>query len=86
MSVKPPSHFKLWKGKEKETEPADFDDLNPVITYRTLFAENLGVRDPLHGRAPLVTTVDDVQASFRPYTPVVPLASPHDGHLRFLPC
>ncbi|KAJ7746651.1 hypothetical protein B0H16DRAFT_943492 [Mycena metata] len=50
MSAKPPSHFKsLWKGKEKATDapPSDFDDLNPVITYRTLFAQNLGVRDPL---------------------------------------
>ncbi|KAJ6468426.1 hypothetical protein C8R45DRAFT_1063925 [Mycena sanguinolenta] len=50
MSVKPPSHLKsLWKGKEKATEstPSDFDDLNPTITYRTLFAQNLGVRDPL---------------------------------------
>ncbi|KAJ7183163.1 hypothetical protein C8R46DRAFT_1066110 [Mycena filopes] len=50
MSARPPSHFKsLWKGKEKaEDVPAsDFDDLSPVITYRTLFAQNLGVRDPL---------------------------------------
>jgi DNA polymerase eta len=50
MSAKPPSHLKsLWKGKEKETdsEPLDFEDLNPTITYRTLFAQNLGVRDPL---------------------------------------
>jgi DNA polymerase eta len=48
MSTKPPSHFKsLWKGKEKATDPSDFDDLNPTITYRTLFAQNLGARDPL---------------------------------------
>ncbi|KAJ7723474.1 hypothetical protein B0H14DRAFT_3900227 [Mycena olivaceomarginata] len=50
MSAKPPSHLKsLWKGKEKETESehSDFEDLNPTITYRTLFAQNLGVRDPL---------------------------------------
>ncbi|KAJ7454776.1 hypothetical protein FB451DRAFT_1099682 [Mycena latifolia] len=50
MSNKPPSHFKsLWKGKDKATEDSDpdFDDLNPTITYRHLFAHNLGVRDPL---------------------------------------
>ncbi|KAJ7106488.1 hypothetical protein C8R43DRAFT_1243826 [Mycena crocata] len=47
MSTAPSSRSKsLWKGKDKATE-ADFDDLNPVITYRTLFAQNLGVRDPL---------------------------------------
>ncbi|KAJ7116403.1 DNA polymerase eta [Mycena epipterygia] len=47
MSNAPPSHFKpLWKGKEKATETS-FEDLNPIITYRTLFAQNLGVRDPL---------------------------------------
>ncbi|KAJ7242798.1 hypothetical protein B0H12DRAFT_845524 [Mycena haematopus] len=51
MSVKPPSHLNksLWKGKETATEsaPSDFQDLTPTITYRTLFAQNLGVRDPL---------------------------------------
>jgi DNA polymerase eta len=36
----------LWKGKAKE-EPQDFEDLDPIITYRHLFAQNLGVRDPL---------------------------------------
>ncbi|KAF9466547.1 hypothetical protein BDZ94DRAFT_1306143 [Collybia nuda] len=36
----------LWKGKAK-AEPQDFDDLNPIITYRQLFAQNPGVRDPL---------------------------------------
>lgn len=47
MSNAPPSHFKTpWKGKEKATETS-FEDLNPIITYRTLFAQNLGVRDPL---------------------------------------
>ncbi|KAF9470913.1 DNA/RNA polymerase [Pholiota conissans] len=36
----------LWKGKAKATEE-DFEDLNPVITYRHLLSQNLGVRDPL---------------------------------------
>lgn len=36
----------LWKGKGKATEE-DFDDLNPVITYRHVLSQNLGVRDPL---------------------------------------
>lgn len=35
-----------WTGKAKATE-RDFNDLNPIITYRHLFAQNLGVRDPL---------------------------------------
>ncbi|KAJ6577384.1 DNA polymerase eta [Mycena capillaripes] len=51
-AAKPPSHYKsLWKGKEKATEPLDFDDLNLTITYRTFFAQNLGVRDPLRAIA-----------------------------------
>lgn len=37
---------KLWKGKNK-AEPQDFDDLNPIITYRQLLAQNPGVKDPL---------------------------------------
>ncbi|KAJ7758864.1 hypothetical protein DFH07DRAFT_884500 [Mycena maculata] len=39
----------LWKGKDRpaDTPASDFDDLDPVITYRTLFTQNLGVRDPL---------------------------------------
>ncbi|KAF8968026.1 DNA polymerase eta [Flammula alnicola] len=39
----------LWKGKGKATERGaeDFDDLNPVITYRHILSQNLGVRDPL---------------------------------------
>lgn len=41
---KPPSAY--WKGKAKATED-DFDDLNPVITYRHLHSLNLGVKDPL---------------------------------------
>jgi DNA polymerase eta len=44
-----PARLNPWKGKEKDTEEElqDFDDLNPVITYRHLHAHNLGVRDPL---------------------------------------
>ncbi|TFK40232.1 DNA polymerase eta [Crucibulum laeve] len=38
----------LWKGKAKATEDSeDFNDLNPVITYRHAVAQNLGIRDPL---------------------------------------
>ncbi|KAJ7678513.1 DNA polymerase eta [Mycena rosella] len=51
MSTAPHSRSKsLWKGKETATEtitPPDFEDLNPTITFRHLFAQNLGVRDPL---------------------------------------
>lgn len=36
----------LWKGKAKATEE-EFDDINPVITYRHILSQNLGVRDPL---------------------------------------
>ncbi|KAH9925458.1 DNA/RNA polymerase [Amylocystis lapponica] len=43
-SSKPTSS--VWKGKAKATE-ADYDDLNPVITYRHLLSHNLGVKDPL---------------------------------------
>lgn len=34
------------KGKNKATE-SNFNDLNPIITYRHLLSRNLGVRDPL---------------------------------------
>lgn len=40
----------LWKGKGKATDAElDFDDLNPVITYRHLLADPsvYGPRDPL---------------------------------------
>jgi hypothetical protein len=47
MSVAPPTPFKPRKGKEKATPDFDSDDLNPAITYRILFAQNLGARDPL---------------------------------------
>ncbi|EIN09832.1 DNA/RNA polymerase [Punctularia strigosozonata HHB-11173 SS5] len=36
----------IWKGKAKATE-ADFDDLNPVITYRHLLSQTPGVSHPL---------------------------------------
>lgn len=40
-----------WKGKAKAPPSAiehdHFDDLNPVITYKHLLSQNLGVRDPL---------------------------------------
>lgn len=45
MSVHP-LQSAVWKGKARATE-ADYDDLNPVITYRHLHSHNLGVRDPL---------------------------------------
>lgn len=35
-----------WKGKAKATNQ-DHDDLRPIITYRHLLSNNLGVRDPL---------------------------------------
>ncbi|KAG5349169.1 hypothetical protein C0989_005474 [Termitomyces sp. Mn162] len=35
-----------WKGKGKATDQ-DFEDLDPIITYRHLHSQNLGVRDPL---------------------------------------
>ena len=37
---------RLWKGKGK-TLNEDYDDLNPIITYRHLHASNMGVKDPL---------------------------------------
>ncbi|KAF9266589.1 DNA/RNA polymerase [Marasmius fiardii PR-910] len=36
----------VWKGKDREKEE-DFEDLNPIITYRHIVQQNLGVRDPL---------------------------------------
>ncbi|PBK75521.1 DNA/RNA polymerase [Armillaria solidipes] len=39
-----------WKGKEKAVDAPvddDFSDLDPVITYRHLLSQNLGIRDPL---------------------------------------
>ncbi|KAF9046844.1 DNA/RNA polymerase [Hymenopellis radicata] len=40
------SPVKPWKGKAKAAD-TDFDDLDPVITYRQLYSQTLGVRDPL---------------------------------------
>jgi DNA polymerase eta len=34
------------KGKAKAVENADYVDLNPVLTYRHLLGQNLGVKDP----------------------------------------
>jgi DNA polymerase eta len=46
MSSGSPSRLNtLWKGKAAAIEE-DFDDLHPVITYRHLAAQNLGVKDP----------------------------------------
>lgn len=45
LGSKPPNSS-AWKGKAKATE-ADFNDLNPTITYRHLHSHNLGVKDPL---------------------------------------
>lgn len=38
-----------WKGKGKavDTRYSQFVDLNPVITYRQILSQNLGVKDPL---------------------------------------
>jgi DNA polymerase eta len=38
----------MWKGKARATEQ-DFDDsdINPVLTYRHLLSQALGVKDPL---------------------------------------
>ncbi|KIM40011.1 hypothetical protein M413DRAFT_415219 [Hebeloma cylindrosporum] len=47
MTTSYPQSNTLWKGKQKAGPPQDFDDLNPVITYRHLLSNNLGVRDPL---------------------------------------
>ena len=47
MTSVAPSHPNgLWKGKGKSLDD-DYDDLNPTITYRHLFASNMGVKDPL---------------------------------------
>lgn len=46
MSASPSKPKIQWKGKAKASED-DFDDLDPVITYRHVLSQNLGVRDPL---------------------------------------
>ena len=45
-SSSPNNPISVWKGKETATH-ADYSDLNPVITYKHLYARNLGVKDPL---------------------------------------
>ena len=48
MASSPSKLKSVWKGKAKATESTqDFDDLNPIITYRHVFSQTLGVRDPL---------------------------------------
>jgi len=47
MTTSSPQPNRLWKGKQKAGSPQDFDDLNPIITYRHILSNNLGVRDPL---------------------------------------
>ena len=49
MASSPLKSKSIWKGKAKATESTqDFDDLNPIITYRHLLSQKtLGVRDPL---------------------------------------
>ncbi|KAJ7220061.1 DNA/RNA polymerase [Mycena pura] len=46
MTASPARSKSLWKGKEKAAE-SDVNDLDPVITYRTILSQNLGARDPL---------------------------------------
>lgn len=42
----------LWKGKGKaKATDVDFEDLNPIITYRHLHSHNLSPRDPLRAIA-----------------------------------
>ncbi|KAK0204678.1 hypothetical protein DFS33DRAFT_1321962 [Desarmillaria ectypa] len=50
MNASPSRLRTAWKGKEKAVDASisdDFGDLNPVITYRHLLSQNLGIRDPL---------------------------------------
>ena len=48
MTSSPLKPRSVWKGKARATESTqDFDDLNPIITYRHILSQTLGVRDPL---------------------------------------
>ncbi|KAK0469917.1 uncharacterized protein EV420DRAFT_1634321 [Desarmillaria tabescens] len=50
MNPSPSRLRTAWKGKEKAVDAPindDFGDIDPVITYRHLLSQNLGVRDPL---------------------------------------
>ena len=48
MATSPLKPKSIWKGKAKATESTqDYDDLNPIITYRHVLSQTLGVRDPL---------------------------------------
>lgn len=46
LPASPSKFVSVCKGKTKATE-SDYEDLNPVITYRHLHSHNLGVKDPL---------------------------------------
>ncbi|KAH9902592.1 DNA/RNA polymerase [Cubamyces lactineus] len=46
LNFSKPSSMSYWKGKAR-ADKDDFDDLNPIITYRHLLSNNLGIRDPL---------------------------------------
>ncbi|KAF9453452.1 DNA/RNA polymerase [Macrolepiota fuliginosa MF-IS2] len=52
MAPNSPTRLHPWKGKEKATSTStsldpEFVDLDPVITYRHILSNNLGVKDPL---------------------------------------
>jgi DNA polymerase eta len=53
----------MWKGKTKAAHE-DFDDLDPVITYRHLLSNTLGVSNPLRvvGALGLLPIVSETQA------------------------
>ena len=69
----------VWKGKAKATEPTqDFDDLNPIITYRHILSQTLGVRDPLRVIAlcdsdAFYAACEMVRLGVEPETPLVVL-------------
>lgn len=51
MSPVSPTHPNPWKGKAKASSSSlvdpEYVDLEPVVTYRHILSNNLGVRDPL---------------------------------------
>ena len=74
-SSKPPPVLR--KGKEKAIE-TDFEDLNPVITYRHLHSFNLGPKDPLRVIAlcdsdAFYAACEQVRLGLDPATPLVVL-------------
>lgn len=77
MAGSPTKPSALWKGKARATE-ADYDDLNPVITYRHLHSHNLGVKDPLRVVAlcdsdAFYATCEQVRLGIDPEKPLVVL-------------